>query len=124
MQLFFKLIEGRTTSLHVDGSTDVLSVKMALEALTGVSSREMRLKSAHHSSLSDANAIGDYDGVANGSTVEVLLRIRGGGRKVAYFYDGKRPRSSLRIPPDVNLNGALETNWFETVRACAHAQPV
>jgi len=87
MQLFFKLFNEKTTSLRVDGDATVASVKAALEGLTEVPASELRLKSATHSTLADGARVDDY-GLADGSTVEILMRLRGGGRKVAYFYDG------------------------------------
>ena len=91
MQIFLRLPCGQQTSrvLTVDPEASVSELRVWAAGITGLPAEELRLKAGCHSSLEDSASLADY-GIGAGSSCEVLLRIRGGGRKVAYFYDGAR----------------------------------
>ena len=93
MQLFVVLPGAVGSSvLNVAPEDTVGSLKQKVASLAGLHEDEFRLKSGACSSLcrNEASLGAEGYGLGSGSTVECLVRLRGGGRKVAYFYDGAR----------------------------------
>jgi hypothetical protein len=91
MQLFVMLPGVTGASVLIVAPEDTVgSLKRRVAALAGLDEADFRLKSGACSSLGrDQARLGAKGyGLGPGSTVECLLRLRGGGRKVAYFYDG------------------------------------
>jgi hypothetical protein len=88
MQLLVNVLGHRTVIVTAEVDATVSSLKEQLQLVTQLPSEEIRLKSGPHYSLSDGATLGDYQ-LQHGSTVDLLLRLRGGGRKVAYFYDSE-----------------------------------
>jgi hypothetical protein len=90
MQLVVRLLNSRSCLVSTDGEQTVGDLKEQLQEVSGMDATEMRLKASCFSSLKDDARISDY-GISHGSNVELLLKggLRGGGRKVAYFYDGR-----------------------------------
>jgi len=84
-----RLLNSRSCLVSIDCKESVGALKEHLQEVSGVDASQMRLKASCYSNLNDDALICDY-GISHGSTVDIIPKggLRGGGRKVAYFYDG------------------------------------
>jgi len=79
MQLFVKLLNSRTAAVSADPESTVGDLKAQLQELTCVPASAMRLVAdGKHSLDESAVSLSRFDGLNSGSTVTILLRIRGG----------------------------------------------
>ncbi|KAK1354510.1 Ribosomal-ubiquitin protein RPL40 [Heracleum sosnowskyi] len=78
MQIFVKSLNSKTISLGVESSDSVQYVKKLIveESCAGADVQEMRLVFAGQE-LEDDRIVGDYE-IHNESTLDVLVRLRGG----------------------------------------------
>jgi large subunit ribosomal protein L40e len=79
MQLFVKLLTGRTTVLEVMTNTTIEQVKEILLDRGHVPPDQVRL-GFNGKQLEDGRQLDEYN-LQDGSTIEVLLRLRGGQEK-------------------------------------------
>ena len=79
MQIFIKSLSGQSVAFDVECSQSVDDLKRMVEEREGVCACEQRL-SCNGKSLEGGHALSEYEEVlSDGSSVELLLRIRGGG---------------------------------------------
>ena len=76
MQIFMKMLTGKTITLEVEGSDTIECVKEKVQYKDGIPPAEQRLIYAGKS-MEDGRTIADYN-LQQGSTVHLLLRQRGG----------------------------------------------
>jgi splicing factor 3A subunit 2 len=79
MQLFLKLFNAPTTTLSADPESTVGDLKALVEELSCVPVSSMRLVADGKHSLDENTAVlSSFPGLCSGSTVSLLLRLRGG----------------------------------------------
>jgi ubiquitin C len=76
MQLFVKTLSGKTTTVDVEASDTIASIKGKLKDCEGIPESDQRLVFAGKH-LEDDRVISDYN-MRNDSTIYLLLRLRGG----------------------------------------------
>lgn len=77
MQLFVKLYDSSTAAVSIDRDASVDELISTLETKTNVPAASMRLVSGR-SPLECGTGLNEYQNISSGSTITMLLRIRGG----------------------------------------------
>ena len=76
MQIFVRGLD-RTAAVDVAPGTSVLALKACVEGLTAIPAAAQRLLAGRFD-LEDGTVLADYPSLSQGSTLTLLLRLRGG----------------------------------------------
>jgi ubiquitin len=88
IQIFVKSINGKSRTLNVQPTDTIARMKQIIQDKEGIAPEEQRLIFAGKN-LDDTKTVADYN-LQSESTVHLVLRVRGGGKKT-----GKKTSSVL-----------------------------
>ena len=110
-QIFLKGVSGKTSTYYCSEHDPIKSLNTQIAIKTGIPMEEQRLIHAGKP-MSGERSIGSY-GISHGSTVHLLLRLRGGGGIVKKLHTGEMPRlkESATTPEDFVLFNIEMKSW-------------
>ena len=100
-QIFVKTLTGKTITLDVETTDSVESLKFQIYGKARIPAEQQRLIFAGKQ-LEDSSALSDY-GIQRESTVDLSLRLRGGGALPAAVIFGARDASGKLTPPPLGF---------------------
>eukprot|EP01125_Pyxidicula_operculata_P017221 TRINITY_DN6025_c0_g1_i1.p1 TRINITY_DN6025_c0_g1~~TRINITY_DN6025_c0_g1_i1.p1 ORF type:complete len:347 (-),score=44.52 TRINITY_DN6025_c0_g1_i1:52-1092(-) len=109
MQIFAKLLTGKTITLEVDPSDTIEEVKKKIEAKEGIPSSQQRLVWAGRA-LSDWNTLASYN-IQKESTLHIILSMRGPSRRNCSFPPFISSNSPTSLQTQVSVRPTITVNF-------------